>query len=78
MSRRGFSTRQVHERGPGASPTARATPIYLTAGFEFDEYAAAGAHFGAGEGYAYTRIGNPIGSAEIDRAAMPAVNPRVR
>lgn len=71
MSRRGFSTRQVHERGPGASPTARATPIYLTAGFEFDEYAAAGAHFGAGEGYAYTRIGNPtIDAVEHTLAAL--------
>ncbi len=59
MSRRGFTTRQVHDRSrhEGASP--RATPIYLTAGFSFDEYGDAAAHFGAGEGYAYTRIGNP-------------------
>ena len=35
--KRGFSTRQLHERAAGAAPTARATPIYLTAGFEFDE-----------------------------------------
>lgn len=63
MSRRGFATRQLHERAhrdEGAPiATARATPIYLTAGFEFGEYDDAAAHFGRGEGYAYTRIGNP-------------------
>lgn len=59
MAGRGFTTRQVHERGRIGSSTPRATPIYLTAGFSFDEYEAAEAHFGAGEGYAYTRIGNP-------------------
>ena len=30
------------------------------------------------QGLAYTRIGNPIGSAEIDRATMPRVVPRIR
>jgi enoyl-CoA hydratase/carnithine racemase len=30
------------------------------------------------QGLAYTRIGNPIGSAEIDRAAMAPITPRVR
>lgn len=59
MAGRGFTTRQVHERGRIGASTPRATPIYLTAGFSFDEYDAAQAHFGAGEGYAYTRIGNP-------------------
>lgn len=59
MPARGFTTRQVHERARAAGATPRATPIHLTAGFEFDDFAAAGAHFGAGEGYAYTRIGNP-------------------
>ena len=59
MVARGFTTRQVHERARAAEATPRATPIHLTAGFEFDDFAAAGAHFGAGEGYAYTRIGNP-------------------
>ncbi|MGB4779575.1 O-acetylhomoserine aminocarboxypropyltransferase/cysteine synthase family protein [Microbacterium sp.] len=60
MTRRGFTTRQVHERSSRAAQVAvtpRATPIYLTAGFEFDEYEQAAAHFGQGEGYAYTRIG---------------------
>ncbi len=58
MGRKGFTTRQV--QGSGAvHATPRATPIYLTAGFTFDEFGDAAAHFGAGEGYAYTRIGNP-------------------
>ncbi len=59
MAGRGFTTRQVHERGRVGASSPRATPIYLTAGFSFDEYESAEAHFGAGEGYAYTRIGNP-------------------
>ncbi len=59
MTGRGFTTRQVRTRAQTGTPTARATPIYLTAGFEFEEYEAAAAHFGEGEGYAYTRIGNP-------------------
>lgn len=71
MGRRGFSTRQLHDRVRGAAPTSRTTPIYLTAGFEFDEYDAAAAHFGAGEGYAYTRVGNPtIDAVEHTLAAL--------
>ncbi len=71
MGRRGFTTRQVHERAPQAAATPRATPIYLTAGFEFDEYEQAAAHFGQGEGYAYTRIGNPtIETVEHTLAAL--------
>lgn len=71
MGRRGFSTRQLHARTRTAAPTARATPIYLTAGFEFDEYDHAAAHFGEGEGYAYTRIGNPtVEAAEHTLAAL--------
>ncbi|MEO5837596.1 MAG: enoyl-CoA hydratase/isomerase family protein [Acidimicrobiales bacterium] len=30
------------------------------------------------QGLAYTRIGNPIGSAEIDRSSMPSTTPRIR
>jgi enoyl-CoA hydratase/carnithine racemase len=30
------------------------------------------------QGLAYTRIGNPIGSAEVDRASMPRTTPRIR
>ncbi|HYP73852.1 MAG TPA: aminotransferase class I/II-fold pyridoxal phosphate-dependent enzyme [Microbacterium sp.] len=71
MVSRGFTTRQVRRSGTGAAPTARATPIYLTAGFEFDEYEAAAAHFGEGQGYAYTRIGNPtIEAVEQTLAAL--------
>lgn len=71
MGRRGFTTRQVHERAPKTAPTARSMPIYLTAGFEFDEYDAAAAHFGQGEGYAYTRIGNPtVEAVEHTLAAL--------
>lgn len=58
MSDQGFTTRQVHT-GAVASATPRATPIYLTAGFSFDDYDAAAAAFETGEGYAYTRIANP-------------------
>ncbi|WP_294977929.1 O-acetylhomoserine aminocarboxypropyltransferase/cysteine synthase family protein [uncultured Microbacterium sp.] len=74
MSRRAFSTRQLHDRprrDHGAIAAARATPIYLTAGFEFGEYDDAAAHFGRGEGYAYTRIGNPtIDAVEHTLAAL--------
>lgn len=56
---RGFTTRQVHDRTRSDGGSPRVTPIYLTAGFSFDEYDDAAAHFGAGEGFAYTRIGNP-------------------
>ncbi|QOC24631.1 O-acetylhomoserine aminocarboxypropyltransferase/cysteine synthase [Microbacterium hominis] len=75
MSRRGFATRQVHERarrdGDARIATSRATPIYLTAGFEFGEYDDAAAHFGRGEGYAYTRIGNPtVDAVEHTLAAL--------
>lgn len=30
------------------------------------------------QGLAYTRIGNPIGMAEVDRAAVPRTTPRIR
>lgn len=70
MSRKGFTTRQVQGSGHvGATP--RVTPIYLTAGFTFDEFGDAAAHFGEGEGYAYTRIGNPtIEAVESTLAAL--------
>ena len=71
MAGRGFTTRQVHERGQVGTSSPRATPIYLTAGFSFDEYESAEAHFGSGEGYAYTRIGNPtIEAVEGARASL--------
>ena len=71
MGRRGFTTRQLHERAPQAAATPRATPIYLTAGFEFDEYEAAAAHFNEGRGYAYSRIANPtVDAVEHTLAAL--------
>lgn len=81
----GFATRQVHARGagrddagratgePGPAPAGRvaprATPVYLTAGFEFEEWEQAAGHFGAGEGFAYTRTGNPTTAAVEQRIA---------
>lgn len=71
MATRGFSTRQLHERDRASAPNARATPIYLTAGFEFDEYEAAAAHFNEGRGYAYSRIANPtVDAVEHTLAAL--------
>ncbi|MCK6080895.1 aminotransferase class I/II-fold pyridoxal phosphate-dependent enzyme [Microbacterium sp. EYE_5] len=56
---RGFATRQVHVGGDAAHATPRATPIHLTAGFTFDAFEDAAVHFGAGDGWGYTRTGNP-------------------
>ncbi|WP_449582148.1 PLP-dependent transferase [Promicromonospora kroppenstedtii] len=47
----------------------RATPVYLTAGFEFEEWEQAAGHFGAGEAFAYTRTGNPTTAAVEQRIA---------
>jgi len=71
MAGKGFTTRQVHERGRVGGSSPRATPIYLTAGFSFDDYDDATAHFGSGEGYAYTRIGNP--TVEAVEGALAAL-----
>lgn len=59
----GFTTRQVHvgTQAPAASP--RALPIHLTAGFTFDSFDQAAAHFGTGDGFGYTRTGNPTVTA---------------
>jgi O-acetylhomoserine (thiol)-lyase len=60
-----FATLQVHageqpERGHGS----RITPIYLSAGFEFDDFAQARDRFaGDDEGYTYSRVGNPTNAA---------------
>ncbi|MFE7843637.1 O-acetylhomoserine aminocarboxypropyltransferase/cysteine synthase family protein [Microbacterium sp. NPDC057407] len=66
-----FSTRQLHagddQRGPHRP---RATPIYLTAGFEFEDFDEGHARFGgAEEGFIYTRVGNPTNSAVERRIA---------
>ncbi|WP_405375768.1 MULTISPECIES: O-acetylhomoserine aminocarboxypropyltransferase/cysteine synthase family protein [unclassified Microbacterium] len=55
----GFATRQVHVGTDAVSATPRALPIHLTAGFTFDTLDEAAAHFGTGDGFGYTRTGNP-------------------
>lgn len=61
----GFTTRQVHaadspERGHGA----RINPLYLSAGFLFDDFDEAEARFsGESTGYVYSRINNPTNAA---------------
>nr|WP_314841577.1 PLP-dependent transferase [uncultured Microbacterium sp.] len=55
----GFATRAVHAGRNHEPASSRATPIYLTAGFEFDDFDHAAHHFGTGTGFGYTRTGNP-------------------
>ncbi|MFG6493383.1 O-acetylhomoserine aminocarboxypropyltransferase/cysteine synthase family protein [Microbacterium sp. P03] len=67
----GFATRQIHagaERDDLHRP--RATPIYLTAGFVFDDFEQANERFSpSGDGYSYTRVGNPTNAAVERRIA---------
>ncbi len=67
----GFATRQIHagaELTDGHRP--RATPIYLTAGFVFDDFEQANDRFvNSADGYSYTRVGNPTNSAVERRIA---------
>ncbi|GAB3601105.1 O-acetylhomoserine aminocarboxypropyltransferase/cysteine synthase family protein [Microbacterium tumbae] len=69
--RLGFSTRQLHAGAVPHGPHApRATPIYLTAGFEFDDLDDGRARFaGTSDGYSYTRVGNPTNAAVERRIA---------
>lgn len=55
----GFATRQVHAGAGWADASPRALPIFLTAGFSFDDVDAAAHHFRTGTGFGYTRTGNP-------------------
>ncbi|MGO4533813.1 O-acetylhomoserine aminocarboxypropyltransferase/cysteine synthase family protein [Leifsonia sp. 2MCAF36] len=66
-----FSTAQVHAgESRDAAHGARVTPIYLTAGFEFDSFAQAEGRFGGEEpGYTYSRSGNPTTAALERRVA---------
>lgn len=66
-----FSTAQVHAgEARDAAHGARVTPIYLTAGFEFDSFAQAEDRFGGEEaGYTYSRSGNPTTAALERRVA---------
>ncbi|MET0812649.1 MAG: PLP-dependent transferase [Microbacterium sp.] len=57
--REGFTTRQVHGGSVPHTARSRTTPIYLTAGFPFESFDDAAAHFGQGDGFGYTRVGNP-------------------
>lgn len=56
-----FETLQIHGgEQPDAAHGARVTPIHLTAGFAFDDFEQARARFaGEGDGYLYSRYGNP-------------------
>lgn len=64
----GFATRQIHAGVElDQSHRARATPIYLTAGFVFDDFDQANERFAqADDGYSYSRAGNPT-SAAVER-----------
>ncbi|GAA4141437.1 O-acetylhomoserine aminocarboxypropyltransferase/cysteine synthase family protein [Leifsonia shinshuensis] len=63
-----FTTAQVHAgETREAAHGARVTPIYLTAGFEFDSFANAEERFGGDvPGYTYSRSGNPT-AASLER-----------
>lgn len=65
----GFTTRQVHSGEHVAPSHPRAVPVHLTAGFVFDSFEDASAHFGAGDGFGYTRTGNPSVRAVEDKLA---------
>ncbi|BDI23399.1 O-acetylhomoserine aminocarboxypropyltransferase/cysteine synthase family protein [Herbiconiux sp. L3-i23] len=59
-----FATRQVHAgQSVEGAHGARITPIYLSAGFAFDDFDEAADRFNGGEGYSYTRLGNPTTTA---------------
>ena len=64
-----FATRALHEGRAVEAASPRATPIHLTAGFTFDSFDDAAAHFGAGTGFGYTRTGNPTVRAVEHRLA---------
>jgi O-acetylhomoserine (thiol)-lyase len=67
----GFATRQIHagaELDDAHRP--RATPIYLSAGFVFDDFEQANERFvQTADGYSYTRVGNPTNTAVERRIA---------
>ncbi|MEP6481009.1 MAG: aminotransferase class I/II-fold pyridoxal phosphate-dependent enzyme [Rhodoglobus sp.] len=66
----GFATRQLHAGArPGAGTNPRVTPIYLTAGFVLDDFDSAAEHFSTGDGFSYTRVGNPTTEALENRLA---------
>lgn len=65
----GFATRQLHAGSRAAGVKPRALPIYLTAGFELDDFDQAAQLFETGDGFSYTRVANPTTSAVEQRVA---------
>jgi O-acetylhomoserine (thiol)-lyase len=66
----GFATRQLHSGARASSGVnPRAMPIYLTAGFVLDDFDQAAELFGGGDGFSYTRVGNPTSEAVEQRVA---------
>ncbi|SDL19915.1 O-acetylhomoserine aminocarboxypropyltransferase/cysteine synthase family protein [Microbacterium azadirachtae] len=66
-----FATTAVHAARNHAPAASRATPVYLTAGFEFEDFDHAADHFGSGDGYGYSRTGNPtVRAVERQLAAL--------
>lgn len=65
LGKAGFSTEQIHaEQRPEAGFGARINPIYLTAGFVFDDFEHARQRFaGETDGYVYSRLNNPTNIA---------------
>lgn len=59
----GFATRQLHAPASRGEVRSRTTPIYLSAGFPFDDFDQAAEHFGSGSGFSYTRVANPTTAA---------------
>src|SRR6187397_1579297 len=68
--RAGFATRQLHaDARPASGVRPRAEPIFLTAGFVLDDFDQAEQLFSDGDGYSYTRVGNPTHEAVERRVA---------
>lgn len=68
-----FTTEQVHAGfEPDEGHGARITPVYLSAGFLFDDFEQARDRFAGDEpGYTYTRMGNPtVAAVERKLAAL--------
>lgn len=65
ISNDGFSTAQIHAgQTPESMHGARINPIYLTAGFVFEDFDQAQQRFaGETDGYVYTRLNNPTNNA---------------
>jgi O-acetylhomoserine (thiol)-lyase len=60
----------VHAGAPsGHTVNPRATPIYLTAGFILDDFDHGSDLFSGGDGFTYTRVGNPTTDAVERRIA---------